>query len=180
MKKDNCWSEQSPKKIDCSVFWGATQYTFKSLITTSQMSLFHLLCGPLSNWLDFKKFRDISGLRFSFLPFLQGFRNWKAHLYKTAVHSLWQYAVKVRRHMPWSRVRCHGSHACWFTHRQFHSQLVMREPRNRDNGASDVWALTAYSALLVLNGTSLNCNNALVALNWRFVILTGYCNQWSW
>ena len=59
-------------------------------------------------------------------------------------------------------VRCHGSHECWFTHRQFHSQfhsrrhslritlkwcacaVVTREPRNRDNGASDVWALTAY------------------------------------
>ena len=31
------------------------------------------------------------------------------------------YTVKVRRHKPWSRVRCHGSHECWFTHRQFHS-----------------------------------------------------------
>ena len=62
-------------------------------------------------------------------------------------------------------VRCHGSHECWFTHRQFHSQfhsrrhslritlkyttlvcmrsIVTREPRNRDNGASDGWALTA-------------------------------------
>ena len=36
------------------------------------------------------------------------------------------------------------------------------------------WALSTYtlysdSALLVLNGTSLNCNNALLALNWRYV-----------
>ena len=27
-----------------------------------------------------------------------------------------------------------------------HAHVVMREPRNRDNGASDVWALTAYYA----------------------------------
>ena len=32
------------------------------------------------------------------------------------------YAVKVRRHTPWSRVRCHGSHECWFMHSQFHSR----------------------------------------------------------
>ena len=32
------------------------------------------------------------------------------------------YAVKVIRHTPWSRVRCHGSHECWFTHSQFHSR----------------------------------------------------------
>ena len=25
-EKDNCWSEQSPKKIDCSVFWGHPVY----------------------------------------------------------------------------------------------------------------------------------------------------------
>ena len=37
-----------------------------------------------------------------------------------------QYAVKVRRHTPWSRVRCHGSHECWFTHSQFHSQFHLR------------------------------------------------------
>ena len=73
-----------------------------------------------------------------------------------------QYAVKVRRHTPWSRVRCHGSHECWFTHRQFHSRrhslritlksttlwctcaVVTREPWNHENGANDVWALTAY------------------------------------
>ena len=30
-----------------------------------------------------------------------------------------EYAVKVRRHSPWSRVRCHG---CRFTHCQFHSR----------------------------------------------------------
>ena len=29
------------------------------------------------------------------------------------------------------------------------------------------WALYSNSTLLVLNGTSLNCNNALLALNWR-------------
>ena len=34
-----------------------------------------------------------------------------------------QYAVKVRRHTPWSRVRCHG---CRFTHSQFHSQFHSR------------------------------------------------------
>ena len=36
------------------------------------------------------------------------------------------YAVKVRRHTPWSRVRCHGSHECWFTQSQFHSQFHSR------------------------------------------------------
>ena len=34
-----------------------------------------------------------------------------------------KYAVKVRRHTQWSRVRCHG---CRFTHRQFHSQFHSR------------------------------------------------------
>ena len=34
-----------------------------------------------------------------------------------------QYAVKVRRHTPWSRVSCHG---CRFTHRQFHSPFHSR------------------------------------------------------
>ena len=33
------------------------------------------------------------------------------------------YAVKVRRHTPWSRVRCHG---CRFTNSQFHSQFHSR------------------------------------------------------
>ena len=37
-----------------------------------------------------------------------------------------EYPVKVRRHTPWSRVRCHGSHECWFTHSQFHSQSHSR------------------------------------------------------
>ena len=32
-------------------------------------------------------------------------------------------AVEVRRHTPWSRVRCHG---CWLTHSQFHSQFHSR------------------------------------------------------
>ena len=74
----------------------------------------------------------------------------------------WLCAVEVRRHAPWSRVRCHG---CWLTHSQFNSRrhslritlkyttlvriiacaLVSREPWNHDNGASDVWASTAYS-----------------------------------
>ena len=56
-------------------------------------------------------------------------------------------------------VRCRGSQKCWFTlcqfRCQFHSRrhslrltlkcacaVVTREPRNRDNGASDVCALT--------------------------------------
>ena len=34
-----------------------------------------------------------------------------------------QYAVKVRHHTPWSRVRCHG---CWLTHSQFHSHFHSR------------------------------------------------------
>ena len=33
------------------------------------------------------------------------------------------YAVKVRHHTPWSRVRCHG---CRFTHSKFHSQFHSR------------------------------------------------------
>ena len=43
-----------------------------------------------------------------------------------------QYAVKVIRHMPWSRVRCHG---CRLTHRQFH--------------------LRRYSLRITLNSTTL-------------------------
>ena len=61
--------------------------------------------------------------------------------------------------MPWSRVCCHG---CRFTHSQFHSRryslritlkytilvrmrISLREPARHDNGASDVWALTAHT-----------------------------------
>ena len=37
------------------------------------------------------------------------------------------------------------------------------------------WLCTAiYSALLVLNGTSLSCNNALLALNWRYIFYSLY------
>ena len=49
--------------------------------------------------------------------------------YKSVFHAwshTYVYAVKVRRHTLWSRVRCHGSHECWFTHRQFHSQFHSR------------------------------------------------------
>ena len=35
------------------------------------------------------------------------------------MHVKFLYAVKVRRHKPWSHVRCHG---CRFTHSQFHSR----------------------------------------------------------
>ena len=83
---------------------------------------------------------------------------------------MYEYAVKVRRHTPWSRVRCHG---CRFSHSQFHSQfhsrryslritlkytilvrmrISPREPARHDNGASDVWALTEYTPLLWSNG----------------------------
>ena len=34
-------------------------------------------------------------------------------------------------------------------------------------------------ALLVFNGTSLNCNNALLALNWRYVVWNNKHNLWS-
>ena len=76
-----------------------------------------------------------------------------------------QYAVKVRRHTPWSRVRCHE---CWFTHRQFHSQFHSRRHslritlkyttlvRVRSGYAwtmipwqrsEDAWSSTAYSTV---------------------------------
>ena len=83
-----------------------------------------------------------------------------------------QYAVKVRRHKPWSGGPLSWIPGMWFTLCQFrlsislamaqpsHIKLwnlqyccscavVMCEPRNRDNGASDVWALTAYSGHLL-------------------------------
>ena len=91
--------------------------------------------------------------------------------------SLPQYAVKVRRHTPWSRVRCHG---CRFTHSRFHSwwyslcitlkyTILVRmrispdEPARHDNGASDVWALTAYKPMDSLQ----NVYACLCALNWQ-------------
>ena len=47
--------------------------------------------------------------------------------YPAEVHFLFSiYAVKVRRHTPWSRVRCHGPHECWFTLCQFHSRFHSR------------------------------------------------------
>lgn len=49
-------------------------------------------------------------------------------LFKSATKSaeMKQYAVKVRRHMPWSRVCCHGCTLCWFKRSQFHSQFNLR------------------------------------------------------
>ena len=65
--------------------------------------------------------------------------------------------VEVRRHTPWSCVRCHG---CWLTQsisfattQSSHNwniqhwcacAVVTREPWNHDNGVSYVWASTAY------------------------------------
>ena len=43
-----------------------------------------------------------------------------------------QYAVKVRRHTPWSRVRCHGSHEGWFTHRQSISFATAQSSHNSE------------------------------------------------
>ena len=79
------------------------------------------------------------------------------------------YAVKVKRHRPWSRGPLSWIPGMWFTLCQFHLSIscamacshqifaelwnlqhccscavVTSEPRNGDNGASDVWALTAY------------------------------------
>ena len=42
----------------------------------------------------------------------------------------------------------------------------MCEPPNRDNGASDLWTLTAY--------------NALLALNWRYVHFGNASRLWLW
>ena len=76
-------------------------------------------------------------------------------------------AVKVRRHTPWSRgplswipgmlvhassislsisfAMAQSSHNSEIYNIAVHAcAVVTREPRNRDNGASDVWALTAY------------------------------------
>ena len=110
----------------------------------------------------------------------------------------YQCAVEVRRHTPWSRVRC-DSHGCWLTHSQFHSRrhslritlkyttlVRMRssyawtmKPWQRSEwrlGFNSVYskmfplrtgrALSPYkvycnSALLVLNGMSLNNYSAL-------------------
>ena len=47
---------------------------------------------------------------------------WSSSNWRPWLHCA-QYAVKVRRHTPWSRVRYHG---CRFTHRQFHSQFHLR------------------------------------------------------
>ena len=39
-----------------------------------------------------------------------------------ACYTLLKSDVTRRDHV----VRCHGSHECWFTHRQFHSQFLSR------------------------------------------------------
>ena len=100
------------------------------------------------------------------------------------------YAVKVRRHKPWSRVRCHGSHECWFTHSQFHSQrhslrITLKYTTLVHMRSGYVWTMKSWqrsewrlgfnsvlmrkaygdSTLLVLNGTSLNSINTLLILS---------------
>ena len=65
-----------------------------------------------------------------------------------------KYAVKVRRYTPWSLVRCHGSHECWFTHRQFHSQYHSRR----------------HSLRITLKSTTLVCmcsSNAWTTKPWQ-------------
>ena len=57
------------------------------------------------------------------VPFKFRYSGWRKVAFRMAPLFLYyEYAVKVRRHTPWSRVRCHGSHECWFTHSQFHSR----------------------------------------------------------
>ena len=62
-------------------------------------------------------------VQYCFKQIVKGYVNWGI-LFLLKVLIWWNflmlYAVKVRRHTPWSRVRCHG---CWFTHSQFHSQF---------------------------------------------------------
>ena len=75
---------------------------------------------------------------------------------------LCQYAVKVRRHMPWSRgplswipgMLVHALSISFATAQSSHNSEIYnnwctcavgtREPGNHDNGTSDVWTLTAY------------------------------------
>ena len=82
-----------------------------------------------------------------------------------------EYAVKVRRHNSWSHGPLSWIPGMWFTQCKFRNlqhccscALGMCEPRNRDNGASDLWTLTAYngqyvaiSQQIVWNRIAMNC-----------------------
>ena len=61
------------------------------------------------------------------------------------------------------------------TQRQLRARRALLQIKDlplRTRRALSPYTLYSNSALLVLNGTSLNCNNALLALNWRQAFLS--------
>ena len=70
---------------------------------------------------------------------------------------------------------CPDKHQEWIqvsTFRQLRARRALLQCKDdplRARRALSLYKVYGSSALLVLNGTSLNCSNALLALNWRFV-----------
>ena len=97
-----------------------------------------------------------------------------------------QCAVEVRRHTPWSRVRCHG---CWLTHSQLHSQFHSRWHSLRITLKYTTLVRMRSNTLLKPKRHSLRCHGFMVhALLLRmhtnvvyFRVMRRLCRlEWNW
>ena len=74
-------------------------------------------------------------------------------LYQVFYYMRSQYAVGVKCHTPWSRVRSHGG---WFTHSQFHSQFHSRRYSLRisliqSSHKSEIYNIGVHAQWLLVN-----------------------------
>ena len=63
--------------------------------------------------------------------------------------------------------------------RAWRALLQFKDVLLRTRRVLSLYKVYGDRALLVFNGTSLNCNNALVALNWRYLVWNNKHNLWS-
>ena len=80
-----------------------------------------------------------------------------------------QYAVKVRRHTPWSRVRCQG---CRFTHRQFHSKFHSRRHSFR--------ITLKYTTLVCMRSGNAWTMKPWQRSEWRLGFNSVFSPLWGW
>ena len=77
-------------------------------------------------------------------------------------------------------------HQRLLTYRQLRARRALLQCKDvplRTRRALLLYKVYGNSALLVLNGTSLNCNNALLARNWQYIYcptLTKGSKSWKW
>ena len=132
--------------INTVIIYVCNMYVFKFCI-----HIYVLMC--LNNFVCFCVFINCACLNLGFYFFsLTGIKDIDipSYLIKVWHNTLLKTDVTRRDHV----VRCHGSHECWFTHRQFHSQFHSR------------W----HSLCITLKSTTLVCmrsSNAWTTKSWQ-------------